>query len=190
VRLWHRDNARRRLPALEWQNYVPTDTGVRWRTTADGLPSATRFISSSYDLEAHYAVKRTRSGVGYKVHLTETCDADLPNLITHVETTLAPVTDWDATPLIHNSLAHSALLPTEHLVDLRYVDADLLVASRRDFQVGLIGPVNQTCTGRRVRKPASRASASLLTGSRSRRRVQKDSGVSVGAPWWTIAVQT
>lgn len=125
------------------QNYVPTDTGVSWRTTADGLPPATRFISSPYDLEAHYAVKRTRSWVGYKVHLTETCDADLPNLITHVETTLAPVTDWDATPLIHKALAHSALLPTEHLVDLGYVDADLLVASRRDFQVDLIGPAKQ-----------------------------------------------
>jgi transposase len=70
------------------QNYMPAETGIRWRTTADGLPPATRFISSPYDLEAHYAVKRTRSWVGYKVHLTETCDADLPNLITHVETTL------------------------------------------------------------------------------------------------------
>ena len=86
--------------------------------TADGLPPAMRFISSRYDLDAHYAVKRTNSWVGYKVHLTETCDADLPNLITHVETTLAPVTDWDTTPRIHEALAKRALLPTEHLVDL------------------------------------------------------------------------
>jgi transposase len=122
------------------QNYVPTELGVRWRTTADGLPPAMRFISSPYDLEAHHAVKRNRSWVDYKVHLTETCDADLPNLITHIETTLAPVTDWDATPLIHKALARSTLLPSEHLVDLGYVDADLLVESRRDFEVDLIGP--------------------------------------------------
>jgi hypothetical protein len=34
---------------------------------------------------------------------------NLPNLITHVKTTLAPATDWDATPLIHTALARSTL---------------------------------------------------------------------------------
>src|SRR5919199_939576 len=86
----------RAVPAVEtlrriWvQNYVPIETGVHWRTPEDGLPRATLFISSPWDLDAHLAKKHTTCWVGYKVHLTETCDDDLPNLITHVETTSAP----------------------------------------------------------------------------------------------------
>jgi hypothetical protein len=172
------------------QNYVATETGVRWRNTGDGLPPAMRFISSPYDLDAHYAVKRTSSWVGYKVHLTETCDADLPNLITHVETTLAPVTDWDATPVIHHALAKSALVPTEHLVDLGYVDADLLVASRRDFDVDLIGPAKPDLHWQAARRPASRASVSRSIGSDNKRPARKGSSASVGVHWSTIAVPT
>jgi len=67
----------REVPAVEvlrrvWiQNYLPTVEGVRWRTDEDGLPPASRFMSSPYDADAHYARKRTTSWVGYKVHLTE-----------------------------------------------------------------------------------------------------------------------
>jgi hypothetical protein len=48
------------------------------------------FISSPYEPDAHLARTRTIQWVGYKVHLTETCEDDLPTLITHVETTPAP----------------------------------------------------------------------------------------------------
>jgi hypothetical protein len=34
---------------------------------------------------------------GYKVHLTETCDADTPNLITSVQTTMSTVSDSSVT---------------------------------------------------------------------------------------------
>ena len=34
--------------------------------------------------EAHLAKKRSTQWVGYKLHLTETCDDDLPAIITHV----------------------------------------------------------------------------------------------------------
>jgi transposase len=34
--------------------------------------------------------KRQTNWIGYKVHLTETCDEQLPLLITEVKTTLAP----------------------------------------------------------------------------------------------------
>jgi transposase len=53
---------------------------------------------------------------------------------------LAPIADWDSLPLIHWSLAERALLPDQHPVDSGYVDADLLVASRRDFGIDLVGP--------------------------------------------------
>ena len=77
------------LRAVLIQNYLVTDTDVRWRTDKDGLPPAARFISSPYDADAHYARKHTTSWVGYKVHLTETCEDDTPNLITNVATTAA-----------------------------------------------------------------------------------------------------
>jgi len=136
----------RTLPAIQllrkvWvQNYVPIEGGLRWRTNDDGLPPATQFISSPYDPEAHLALKQSTAWVGYKVHLTETCEPETPNLITQVQTVLAPIADWDSLPLIHQGLAKRALLPNQHLVDSGYVDADLLVASRRDFGIDLVGP--------------------------------------------------
>jgi transposase len=112
----------RSLPAIEllrkvWvQNYVPTEGGLRWRTTDDGLPPATQFISSPYDPEAHLAQKQSTAWIGYKVHLTETCEPETPNLITDVQTVLAPIADWDCLPVIHQGLAKRALLPDQHLV--------------------------------------------------------------------------
>src|SRR5262249_1751264 len=47
----------------------------RWRTQgATGLPPAAVMIQSPQDGEARYAEKRGAGWVGYKVHLTETCD--------------------------------------------------------------------------------------------------------------------
>src|SRR5205807_7507059 len=42
-----------------------------------------------------------RVGWVTSVHLTETCDDDSPHLITHVETTPAPLADDATVPLIH-----------------------------------------------------------------------------------------
>jgi transposase len=116
------------------------DQRLHWRTDAQGLPPASRFISSPYDPDAHLARKRTTQWIGYKVHLTETCEADTPNLITHVETTAAPVADGARTTAIHAALAGKQLLPSEHLVDTGYLDAELLVAIPRDYGVDLVGP--------------------------------------------------
>src|SRR5215467_1284245 len=52
-----------------------------------------QYIGSPYDIEAHYSKKRSTTWVGYKVHLTKTCEKESPHLITHVETTSAPVSD-------------------------------------------------------------------------------------------------
>src|SRR4051794_31899652 len=90
--------------------------------------------------QAHLALKQSNAWIGYKVHLTETCEPETPNLITDVQTVLAPIADWDSLPVIHQALARRALLPNQHLVDSGYVDAALLVASRRDFSIDLVGP--------------------------------------------------
>jgi transposase len=121
------------------QQYTLTDGHVRWRSAMD-LPPASIFISSPYDPDARYAKKRETSWVGYKVHLTETCDEDTPHLITHVETTPAPLVDSDVTATIHQDLRGTDRLPATHIVDTGYVDANLLVTSQRDFGVDLLGP--------------------------------------------------
>jgi transposase len=139
----------RELPAVEtlrqvWvQHYhAPDETGaVRWREGQD-LPPAARRLSSPYDPEARAGAKREVSWLGYKVHLTETCEPDAPLLITDVQTT--PATTHDATVLadIHAALAGRDLPPATHLVDAGYVSADQLVASRAEHQIDLVGPTH------------------------------------------------
>ncbi len=135
----------REIPAVEtlrrvWvQQYQLVEGAPRWRAAEDIPPSST-FVSSPHDPDAHYARKGTTQWVGYKVHLTETCEAGLPPLITHVETTTGPVADGATTPAIHAGLKGKDLLPSVHLVDTGYLDAELLVTSREDYAVELLGP--------------------------------------------------
>ncbi len=138
----------RELPASDilrrvWiqQYYAPTEAGqASWRAAED-LPPAALMIGSPYDSEARYSLKRETTWTGYKVHVSETCDDDGPHLITHVETTPATTHDGQPTATIHSALAAKELLPSEHFVDSAYIDAPLLVDSRNDHQVELIGPV-------------------------------------------------
>ena len=139
------------IPAVEmlrriWvQQFYWDGEGVQWRTEELGTPPSALFLSSPYDSEAHYAKKSTTQWVGYKVHLTETCEDDLPHLITHVETTTGPIADGAATPVIHAALQAKELLPSLHMVDTGYLDAALLVDSRRDYAVELVGPPRPNC---------------------------------------------
>jgi transposase len=124
------------------QNYQRTQQGWEWRET-DNIPPATCFLSSPYDTQAHLAKKGSTCWVGYKVHLTESCEEDLPPLITTVQTTAAPVADGEAPPLVHQALQEKALLPKTHIVDTGYLDAALLVSSQKDFHVDLLGPTRR-----------------------------------------------
>jgi transposase len=121
------------------QNYWWDGTQLQWRA-ADNIPPAARFISSPYDPEAHYARKHTTQWVGYKVYITETCEDDLPHLITHIDTTIGPAADGAATPKIHAALQQRGLVPGIHIVDTGFLDADLFVKSLDDFGVDLLGP--------------------------------------------------
>lgn len=120
--------------------YYFIDGQLRQRSAADLAPSSLRF-DSPYDPDAHFGNKRTTTWTGYKVHVTETCDADTPHFITHVETTIAPVTDNVMTAPIHQALADKALLPSTHVVDAGYVDVELLLQSTTTHQISLLGPV-------------------------------------------------
>jgi transposase len=121
------------------QNYWWDGTQLQWRE-ADSIPPAARFISSPYDSEAHYARKHTTQWVGYKVHITETCEDDLPHLITHIDTTPGPTADGATTPKIHAALEQQDLLPGTHIVDTGFLDADLLAQSWDNYGVDLLGP--------------------------------------------------
>jgi transposase len=135
-----------RLPAVErlrivWiQQFYHDQDRVRWREPTD-QPPVNRRLHAPYDPEARYAKKRDTGWIGYKVHLTETCEADTPNLITDVQTTAAGLSDVAVTAGVHEALAGRGLLPDTHLVDAGYVDAALLVASRAEHAVELLGPV-------------------------------------------------
>jgi transposase len=92
---------------------------------------------------AHSSKKRSTTWVGYKVHVTESCEPDLPLLITHGETTSAPVSEDAMTAAIHAELDRKELLPAEHIVDSGYVDAKLLVESQQDYLIDVVGPTRK-----------------------------------------------
>jgi transposase len=139
----------RDLPALEalrriWlQQYyrctVPGLEVLRWRTGDEHPPSAL-LIHSPYDLEARYCSKRDTHWVGYKLHLTETCDPDQPDLITQVITTPATTPDCVMGPSIVHDLAARDLLPGTHVLDSGSVDADFLVTAQRQHHIDVVGP--------------------------------------------------
>jgi transposase len=136
----------REVPAVQvlrqvWvQQFYGPQPPVGLREQADTPPSAV-LIHSPYDAEAHFSTKRSIQWVGYKVHLTETCDASRPDLITNVETTPATTTDDGMMETIHTHLSERDLLPDQHFADTGYVHTEALVDSRDTHQVELMGPI-------------------------------------------------
>jgi transposase len=136
----------REVPAVDtlrqvWlQQYYIEDDRVRWRIAKE-LPPGARMIQSPYDTEARYSNQRSTQWTGYRVHLSETCEDDLPFLITNVETTPSTTPDVSMTETIHQHLQEKELLPGEHLIDAGYVDARGLVESKQTYGIEIIGPV-------------------------------------------------
>ena len=134
---------------LRWRCYAPIWNQQFTRSQDGGfelcdpkaLPKASEILESPYESEARYAVKRGRPWVGYKVHLTETCDADAPHLVTQVHTTVAPAHDVEQLLTIQHSLAERHLLPALQLVDTGYTSVRNLARSQTRYQIDLIGPV-------------------------------------------------
>lgn len=139
---WLRDiPAVRTLWQVWLQNYTwQDDQTLRWRANNE-IPPAGRYISSPVDPEARYSQKRTTMWVGYKVHLTESCDEDRPHLITDVQTTSATTADAAVTSQIQAALEQRDLLPDVQLADTGFIDAELIVESERRYAIDLLGPV-------------------------------------------------
>jgi transposase len=131
----------------------------------DGLPHGRHRIGSPYDTDARWGAKRDEFWLGYKLHVTETCDdvspcgctgdgpaarsghergcaaAAFPNLVTHVATTDATVTDNAMTSVIDDALAAKGLAPGRHYADSGYLSAALVVQEARRHGIALIGPL-------------------------------------------------
>ena len=74
------------------------------------------------------------------MHLSETCEDDSVHLLTHAMTTPAAVHEARCTAAIHRALAGKGLPPGEHLVDAASVDGELVVRSREELGIALLGP--------------------------------------------------
>lgn len=157
------------LRAVLLQNYLTVEDEqgrevIKQREAdAEGLPPGRSRITSPYDLDARWGVKRDTFWNGYKVHVTETCDTTTttttgggsssssdgsdgeggppPNLIVNVETTDATVPDSQMTEPVHARLAGRGLLPAEHYLDSGYPSAELLVSSLSSYGIALVTPL-------------------------------------------------
>lgn len=147
----YQEGAAQKLGELEavqilWQvwlhHYYREGERLEWRDSKQLAPTGT-LITSPYDKEARYGTKRAKGWLGYKVHLTETCDEQAPRIITNVETTPGTVLDIQRLETIHQALAAKALAPKTHFVDAGYPDAASLVNSQERYQIELMGPVGR-----------------------------------------------
>lgn len=134
----------------------------------ENIPPAAQMICSPYDVDATYGRKVTTWWIGYKAHLTETCDEDQPRLITHVETSRAGNGDVDVTPVIHQALKEKALLPAEHLTDTNYAEAKQFVESRQNYGIDLIAPTRSDHKWQAKEKQGFDASSFAIDWDRER----------------------
>jgi transposase len=109
------------VPAVQTRRRVWAEPDVEvngtlsWREVQD-LPSPAALVASPADAEARYRTMRAVEWVGDKVHLTETCEAETPQVLVNVETTPATTPDDHRVESVHASLAQRGLLPAEHMV--------------------------------------------------------------------------
>jgi transposase len=132
------------LPAVNvlrqvWeQQFEFPDGQVQWRAP-EKIPPGAQLILSPHDPEARFSQHGDHTWEGYAVHWTESCDDDLPHLITDAQTVSATTPDIKVLPDIHAQLAKRQLLPAQHLVDQGYMAGHSLVKSREDYGIELIG---------------------------------------------------
>src|SRR5215204_3055569 len=145
--LGHQQPALLKLEPVEtlekvWQrHYTRREDGeVNWVANNE-LSKAAAAIESPYETEARFSTKRDLAWTGYKVHLSETCDEQMPRLITNVHTTAAARQDVSCTDLIQKAMQENDLLPARHLVDSGYIDAELVIESSRKYGIELFGPM-------------------------------------------------
>lgn len=135
------DLPRAQLLRRVWdRHYRPGEDEKAVFIPAKEIGSDSEVMDSPYDPEARFRTRFDTCWTGYMVHVTETCDEDRPHLITHVETTPATVHEARCTENIHQALDDKGLPPERHLADAAYVDAGILLSSKENHDIQLIGP--------------------------------------------------
>ena len=134
------------IPLLQqvWQqHYEEVDGEIRWRD-GPAVANAQRVVSP-YDPDARSARKREIEWLGYKSHMTETCDEE-PNalhLIVQVETTSATTADEEVVAPLLAKERQQGLAPEEMYLDMGYTSAEQLV-EQACLGTRIIGPVAGT----------------------------------------------
>ena len=123
-----------------WKRHFEREGGDVHFRAKKKLSSASQAVESPYDDEARYRKRSNTTWTGYIIHVSETCEDDDPNLLTNVFTTTASVHEARCTKRIQQALVDRGLPPSQHIVDSAYVKADLLVSSRQEQGISLIGP--------------------------------------------------
>jgi len=119
--------------------FYQEDDQTRWRKIGN-LPPGERILMSPYDKDVRVSKKRNTTWVGYKVHLTETCNEDTAHIITNIKTTLATVADTEVVDAIHSALQEKNQLPDQHLMDNGYTSANAYVHCQQVYGVELFAP--------------------------------------------------
>lgn len=151
--LLYRLEAVQTLRQVWLQQYYRERDRVQWRTQEE-LPPARLQLQSPYDVEARWSYKRDDSWVGYKVHITESCEPDLPHLITDVRTRPSGEADFFALPAIHAALARRGLLPAQQLVDAGYLKSKTSLCSEEAYGVDLVGQIERDTSYQALHSPA------------------------------------
>jgi transposase len=136
--------ALRKLPQIQtlqtvWGQCYQRDAQgqVKWR--AGPRVEAKERLISPYETDARVGCKGNTTWLGYRTHLTETCEADLPEVIVQVQTTPAPINDVEQLRPIQEDMRKQGLQPREQWVDGGYLDSALAVESRQ-LGIEVCGP--------------------------------------------------
>jgi transposase len=124
-----------------------------------GVPPGHSRTESPYDTQARWSVKGDTAWLGWKLHVTETCDDPpacgcpppparsgrcphdvLPNLVTHVATTSADVPDTVMTAPVAAGLAARSLAPARLYADSGYASPQNMAAAAR-LGITLVTPL-------------------------------------------------
>lgn len=135
------------------QQYYREEERVQWRKQEE-LPPVRLQLQSPYDTEARWSYKRDDSWVGYKVHITESCEPDMPHLITDVQTRPSGEADLFALPAIQAALARRGLLPAQQLVDAGYLTSKTSLQSEDAHAIELVGQIERDTSWQARESPA------------------------------------
>jgi transposase len=123
-----------------WDQQCVADTAGVWHVRKECLLAGADRILSPHDPEARWSTKRATTWEGYKFHGTESCDDDLPHLITDVQTTAATTQDVVMLETIQADLLDRDRAPSEQYADTGYVTAEAIRAAAT-VGITVIGPV-------------------------------------------------